>query len=126
MQCPICTHPIVTIDHAGIALDQCTSCGALWFDRTEFAATMEHDVPGVAIQWGRTVKERHGLVHRCPRDASALKPMEWDGIPFDRCAKCAGVLLSKGSWTAVHLAAEAHAKGSKFSAVELMRDMFNM
>ena len=52
--------------------------------------------------------------------------MEWDGIPFDRCAECAGVLLSKDSWVAVHQAAEARAKGSRFSPAELMRDLFNM
>ena len=126
MQCPICSHSMAVIDHAGIALDQCTSCAALWFDRTEFAATMEQDVPGVSIQWGKTVKERSGVQRHCPRDSSPLKTMEWDGIPFDRCAECAGVLLSKESWLAAHRAAEARAKGSRFSPVELMRDLFNM
>jgi Zn-finger nucleic acid-binding protein len=114
------------IDHSGIALDQCTVCSALWFDRTEFAATMEQDVPGVSIQWGKAVKERHDVERRCPRDGTPLKAMEWDGIPFDRCGKCAGVLLTKDSWVAVHKAAEARAKGSRFSPAELMRDLFNM
>ena len=53
----------------------------------------------------------------------SLKAIEWDGIPFDRYA---GVLLSKESWLAAHLAAEPRAKGSRFSPVELMRDLFDM
>lgn len=114
------------IDHSGIALDQCTSCKTLWFDRTEFAASMEQDVPGTTIQWGKSVKDRSGPERRCPRDGNTLKAMEWDGIPFDRCAKCSGVLLSNESWIAVHGAAESRAKGSRFSPAELMRDLFNM
>jgi Zn-finger nucleic acid-binding protein len=55
-----------------------------------------------------------------------MKAMEWDGVPFDRCAKCAGVLLSAQAWDAVHREAEARAKGSRFSPVEIMRDLFNM
>jgi Zn-finger nucleic acid-binding protein len=117
---------MTTIDHSGVTLDQCTSCKALWFDRTEFAASMERDVPGVTIQWGKTVKARTGPVRACPRDGTPMKAMEWDGIPFDRCATCAGVVLSEHSWDAVHREAEARAKGSRFSPVEIMRDLFNM
>jgi Zn-finger nucleic acid-binding protein len=126
MNCPICSSPMAVIDYSGVTLDQCTSCMALWFDRTEFAAAMERDVPSVTIQWGKSVKDRPGPVRKCPRDASAMKAMEWDGVLFDRCARCAGVLLSEESWKAVHEAAEARAKGSKFSPVEIMRDLFNM
>lgn len=126
MVCPICSAGMQVIDHGGVNLDQCTSCSALWFDRTEFAATMEHDVPGVSIQWGKTVKDRPGPARGCPRDKAPMKAMEWDGILFDRCGRCSGVLLSKASWDAVRDAAEARAKGSKFSAADLMRDLFNM
>lgn len=126
MQCPICSSPMMTIDHSGVALDQCTSCRALWFDRTEFAAAMEHDVPSVTIQWGRTVKDRAGTAHACPRDRRAMKVMEWDDIPFERCPGCSGVLLTEHSWKLVHEAAEARAAGKKFAVFEALRDLFQM
>ncbi len=117
---------MVVIDYSGTNIDQCTNCKALWFDRTEFAAAMEHDVPSVTIQWGKTVKERVGETRTCPRDYSPLKAMEWDNIPFERCPKCAGVLLTDHSWKLAHEAAEAQAKGSRFSAFQVLRDLFQM
>ena len=126
MTCPICSGTMQLVDHSGVTIDQCTACKALWFDRTEFAASMERDVPGVTIQWGKSVKDRHGPARACPRDGIPMKAMEWDGVPFDRCGKCAGVLLTEQSWEAVHREAEARAKGSRFSPVEIMRDLFNM
>ena len=117
---------MMSIDYSGITLDQCTSCRALWFDRTEFAAAMEHDVPSVTIQWGKSVKDRQGPVRACPRDKKAMKAMEWDEIPFDRCPGCSGVLLTEHSWQAVHAAAEARAAGKKFQVFEVLRDVFHM
>lgn len=126
MNCPICSHSMSAMPYGGVMIDQCTSCKAWWFDRTEFAAAMEHDVPSITIQWGKSVKDRPGQAKNCPRDRSTMKAMEWDGIPFDRCTKCAGVLLTDESWTRVRAEAEARAKGSRFSPVEVMRDLFNM
>lgn len=126
MNCPSCASPMTTFQYAGVTLDECLACKLVWFDRTEFAAVMEHDVPSTTIQWGKTVKDRASQALNCPRDRSPMKAMEWGGIPFDRCARCAGVLLPESSWAAAREAAEARAKGSKFSAVEMMRDLFNM
>jgi transposase-like protein len=46
---------------------------------------------------------------------TAFPPAQWRSL-----------LLSNESWTAVHRASEARAKGSRFSPAELMRDLFNM
>lgn len=126
MNCPICSSAMAVIDYNGVTLDQCSACKALWFDRTEFAAAMERDVPSITIQWGKSVKDRQGTPRKCPRDSRAMKAMEWDGIPFDRCSGCAGVLLTEQAWKDVHDAAEARAKGGKFSPVDVLRDLFNM
>lgn len=126
MQCPICSSEMAIIDHSGVVLDQCPNCKALWFDRTEFATAMERDVPGVSIQWGKVIKDRPGDARTCPRDRTPMKAMEWGGIPFDRCPTCAGVLLTEHSWNEAHIEAETRAAGSKFSVVEVFRDLFNL
>ncbi len=127
MNCPICSSSMDVINHSGVTLDQCTNCKALWFDRTEFATAMERDVPSVSIQWGKSVKDHAGAVHNCPRDRTPMKPMIWgDGIPFDRCPTCSGLLLTEASWNAAHAEAQVRAAGSKFSVVEVFRDLFNV
>jgi Zn-finger nucleic acid-binding protein len=117
---------MTTVDRNEVTLDECASCGALWFDRTELATTIKKDVPGARVQWGSTIKDYHGPTRLCPRDGAHMKAYEWDGIPFYRCGGCSGVLVSLDSWKVLHEAAEARTRGTGFAPVEIVRDLFKM
>jgi Zn-finger nucleic acid-binding protein len=83
-----------------VHVDRCTQCKALWFDRTELAATLVHHVPGAAVDWGIPVSKAAASEQlSCPRDAGErLRSYEWLGVGFAHCPACCGVLCSAAGW----------------------------
>ena len=81
--------------HAGVELDRCVACGALWFDKDEMDA------------YRRAVEYRHGLLppaetspvelregtRRCPRCADLTESRMRYLVDADYCPICEGFLL---------------------------------
>src|SRR5687768_8593662 len=100
MRCPVCAAPSAEEWLGGVPVDRCTRCQALWFDRTELAASLAHRVPGFAVDWGVPVANAVASKQLlCPRDTGQrLREYEWLGVSFARCPACSGVLCSAAGW----------------------------
>jgi Zn-finger nucleic acid-binding protein len=113
MNCPWCRASLDLVTLGPVTVDHCPTCGAQWFDRTELAAVLNAEAPGLAVDWGRPVPEAElGGWPRCPRDQGDLIAHRWLGVEFGRCARCRGVLLSDASWNQLLQAARLRADAS--------------
>lgn len=82
---------------SGVVLDRCPVCGTVWFDRTELAAVVTAERPGVVVHWGRPAAGAPGAGgwQACPRDGTpTLRPYDLDGVPFRRCTRCRGIAIA--------------------------------
>jgi len=108
MTCPECCgalHEVYAQANYGrvLLLDQCRSCGGVWFDRWElFFTTSEaiRKLEGVDLDnllSGNPVEKGKGL---CPRCSMALVVFTDPNLPKDalieRCPDCSGLWLNRG------------------------------
>jgi len=87
-------------------VDQCPTCGGVWFDRFELYKAKDGEatkVDVIDIDALRTPSEIENPVLCCPRDATALIRFNDryfpQGIIVERCPKCDGFWLNRGKFT---------------------------
>ena len=99
MNCPWCSTRLDPLALGPVTVDSCSRCGPQWFDRTELAAALNAELPGLAVDWGQP-SERRDLAGwpTCPRDRAQLTAYQWLGAEFGRCERCRGVLISDANW----------------------------
>lgn len=94
---------------AGVVVDRCAGCGAIWFDALELRNILKDKAAVQFLDTGpldqrpanATVgRALGGMV--CPRDSAELKraaDLQQAHIIMDYCPKCAGCLLDAGELT---------------------------
>ena len=95
IECPGCAEPMRSESHAGVMLDRCDNCGALWFDKGELQRVLKRvtyrsglpassDIEPVLHQEGGT----------CPRCSdSVLRHSQVASVDATICGGCHGFLL---------------------------------
>lgn len=97
-----------------LALDQCGSCGGIWFDRWELFPLDNREVARLdGLDAGKLMSARPARdgPGTCPRCAIALRPFHDPVLPPDariaRCAVCEGMWLQRGELARVKPPARA-------------------
>ena len=91
---------------AGVVVDRCAGCGAIWFDALELRNVLQDKQAVRALDTGpldqrpanATIGQALGGMI-CPRDSSPLKraaDLQQAHIVMDYCPKCTGCLLDAG------------------------------
>ncbi len=104
MNCPLCTRSLREERQAGVAIDRCAGCGAVYFDAGELSATL-----GAARSTEKSVELAPSVPGEaplpCPRDGKAMREVQvttprggeitGPGFVVQVCPHCKGVLLSR-------------------------------
>ena len=101
MLCPKCRKATLAEMQVGdvrTAVDQCRSCGGIWFDRKELEVIMDLaakdlSIPAAAEETRRT----------CPRDFENLATFKYPQteVMVDMCRRCEGLWLDGGELTEI-------------------------
>ena len=101
MLCPKCRKATLAEMQVGdvrTVVDQCRSCGGIWFDRKELEAIMDlaardMTIPATAEETRRT----------CPRDFEKLLTFRYPQteVMIDMCRRCDGLWLDGGELTEI-------------------------
>lgn len=89
---------------AGITLDRCTGCGAMWFDAKELAALQRDGKSARGVDIGPTQRTDARIRTkdlRCPRDNELMIEIEFptqSHIHIMECKTCGGHLLDAGEF----------------------------
>ena len=101
MVCPKCRKATLKEMQVGdikTLVDQCRSCGGIWFDRKELEAIMDLAVKDLEIPSGAEDTNR-----ACPRDFEALYAFKYPQteVTVDMCRRCDGLWLDGGELTEI-------------------------
>ena len=101
MLCPKCrkaTLAEMQIGDARTAVDQCRSCGGIWFDRKELEVIMALADQDLSIPSGAEETKR-----ACPRDFELLVTFRYPQteVMVDMCRVCQGLWLDGGELTEI-------------------------
>lgn len=102
-------HPVRIESHYGqqIIVDQCKTCGGIWFDESELFRAKQGEAErvellDVEVLSGASEVKASGLL--CPKDGAGLFRFSDKHFPEDvvlvRCPTCRGVWLNRGGFAA--------------------------
>lgn len=106
VECPKCRVTMERVHAAGVDVDRCPECHAIWLDLFEKEALTSH--PNTARELdegGRTEGDDAKRTLLCPRDGSTLisrKAFENRDIVVESCTVCGGVFLDAGELRSLH------------------------
>lgn len=101
MDCPVCTVPMIVVEHGGIELDYCIECKGIWFDAGELSLLLEKlDVQGELPDVASLPKAESGeKARRCPRCPKYMDKVHLGMEPrvlVDRCPSGHGLWFDAG------------------------------
>ncbi len=101
MICPKCrkaTLAEIQVGDVQTVVDQCRTCGGIWFDRTELEAIMDLAVKNLSIPSGAEDTKR-----TCPRDFEKMVTFRYPqtDVMVDMCSRCDGLWLDGGELTEI-------------------------
>ncbi len=101
MLCPKCSKSTLAemqVGDARTAVDQCRSCGGIWFDRKELEVIMDLAAQDLSIPSGAEETKR-----TCPRDFENLVTFRYPQteVMVDMCRRCEGLWLDGGELTEI-------------------------
>ncbi len=108
LPCPGCAAPLAEAWAEAnygrvLIVDQCPSCGGVWFDRWELSFAKASSIKALhAVDMKAFLAEvtRGGGSNECPRCSVPLVPFIDPSLPPDasikRCPRCSGVWLNRG------------------------------
>jgi Zn-finger nucleic acid-binding protein len=127
MNCPICREiSLRSTDFQGVSIDECPSCGGLWFDRDELRKSQglaDPDLNWMDFElWAdQNQFQKHQSPHQCPRCALPLTILQYGStdVNIECCDSCRGIWLEKGKFEKLLSALETEVNnkslGSMFS-----------
>ncbi len=93
MRCPSCRGLLVEESRAGVDVDLCPGCGAIWFDHAELRKFVPGDRADLAAD---AFLVHEGSEFSCPRcDDGPLETGAIGPLVGHRCAGCLGILLRR-------------------------------
>ena len=81
--------------HAGVDVDHCPFCDALWFDAAELDRHL-HSIPTITAHpaWEGAIPSQGISGWSCPRCKSQeMESAGWSTLVLDRCPSCHGIFL---------------------------------
>jgi len=101
MHCPKCakaTLAEIQVGDARTAVDQCPTCGGIWFDRKELEVIMDLAAKDLSVPPGAEETKRG-----CPRDFEWLLTFRYPQteVMVDMCRRCDGLWLDGGELTEI-------------------------
>lgn len=111
-KCPECSgvmRPVKVSTHLGqpFEVEQCESCGGMWFDKSECHRLHADDIDKLdTLDEGALEEITKPTDHRalCPKDKTELIPFEDRYFPrdlrIDHCIKCDGLFFNRGEYSA--------------------------
>lgn len=98
MQCPACNSKLFTTTVNGIAVEMCTACSGIWFDRNELKdyllASGREDHPGARTALPRFQNDtRKGFCPKCNRVVEPW-PIGRSGVSVLKCRQCGGFFVT--------------------------------
>lgn len=103
MNCPNCGKQLKPTTYLGLKIEECNSCGGMWFDRDELRRAKDNqdaDLQWLDFELFEDKKEKYREVKGgkvCPKDNTKLvsKTYAESKVGIDVCEKCQGVWLDK-------------------------------
>lgn len=106
MKCPFCGNSLKTNSHLDVKIDECNSCGGMWFDRDELRRAKDNQ--DADLQWldFELFEEKNDKYVEtsgkklCPKDSARLVSKNYaeSTVTIDVCEKCQGVWLDKSEF----------------------------
>lgn len=106
MNCPNCGKELKTTTYLGLKIEECNSCGGMWFDRDELRRAKDNqdaDLQWLDFELFEDKKEKY--VERpgkkfCPKDNAKLVSKNYaeSKVSIDVCEMCQGVWLDKAEF----------------------------
>ncbi len=105
MECPSCKHELKKLIYKDVDLDQCLSCGGMWFDGGELRKAKDKEdefLRWLDIDLFSDPKKFIGgnSTMNCPNDKEPLYEILYDNadIKVDVCRKCQGIWVDKDEY----------------------------
>jgi len=104
--CQILMEGIVARTHeqSPLFLDQCSTCGGVWFDEGELHRAHGEASAGIDVEHLKMFSTLHTKELLCPNDGSQLAgfkdPSFPDDLVLEHCALCSGFWLKRGVFAA--------------------------
>ncbi len=104
--CPKCREPMIIVEHEGVEIDCCLSCGGSWLDAGELTwmAELTGAQPGKISEAIEAAIPGRRVRRRCPRCGRRLRTITVTAdtlIELDRCPKGHGLWFDAGEMEAV-------------------------
>ncbi len=101
MHCPKCCKESlqeIQVGDVKTLVDQCRTCGGIWFDQRELEMIMTVAVKDLVVPSGAAETDR-----MCPRDFEAMYSFKYPQteVTVDMCKKCSGLWLDGGELTEI-------------------------
>ena len=121
MNCMECHGRFVEQELAGLHLDVCEGCGAVWFDPGELKRfAMDAGVIRTQCE-KRIVVDKDQPVDQCPKCLmQELVTADLGDLPLQKCRNCRGMLIAKSTYEAHQPTTTAENVG--FFAVDVLVD----
>ena len=102
MNCPKCAKQLFSTTVRGTEVDQCKSCGGIWFDESELETILELKPSELKpLRKGRHQSDLNVVKGKCPRDDNDLLRVcsaRNSAIVVDTCLECRGIWLDGGEF----------------------------
>jgi Zn-finger nucleic acid-binding protein len=101
-------HQVKIVSHYGgpIIVDQCETCGGIWFDQSELFRAKQGEAEEIEVlntEMLRTPSVIEDSTLLCPRDQAAMTRFTDKYFPQEivlvRCPSCHGIWLNRGTFT---------------------------
>jgi len=108
MECIRCGGAMEKRPEAGVLLDHCRACDAVWLDGGELEAlaagaakSAERLEAERAAEREQEARRRVSVVGLCPRCQRGLAPEQIHGVEVDACRRCGGLFFDRPELPAV-------------------------
>jgi PAT family beta-lactamase induction signal transducer AmpG len=103
IRCPKCRADMEVVEHEGVEIDRCKSCGGIWFDAGE-VELLRNKAAAAAIDTGQASEgKRYNVIdeYRCPRcggDMEKHTDEKQRHIWYESCKDCQGSFFDAGEF----------------------------
>jgi len=99
-----CDHELVKSEIKGVAVERCSKCNGIWFDRDELRKAKDSTDEDLRFLDFEIFDTKNKKIQKgessCPKCGTKMETLEYmnSGVKIDRCSSCHGVFLDKGEF----------------------------